>query len=656
MFYFMTSKCANAARMIAVDMIRKANSGHTGIALGAADILTELYMHHLVFNPNDPKWKGRDRFILSAGHGSSLVYSVLYLSGYKDIGVDDLKSFRQLGSKCSGHPENNLLEGVEASTDPLGQGIAIATGMALGQKILTARYGEILNSKVYCLVGDGDLMEGMSYEATAFAGHHKLNNLIVIHDNNKITIDGAVSIATSENQKMRFEACGFEVLECNGNDANEINKVLEIAKKSDKPVFISAHTKIGYGAKNETTKEIHGAILNDEEYEYLKQSLDWSSESFETPKEILEEWRNSWKRNEEKYNQWQTDYKKHPQKDEIDKFYRKELTLSDKTIKELTEEFKNTISQSTRKSSGKILNKILEENVNVIGGTADLGDSTVSMNKYCKVITRDDKNGNYIHYGIREHAMGAIMTGLSLTGFVPYSGTYLVFSDYYKASIRMGSFMNIPLIHVLTHDSVFIGEDGVTHQPTEQLDTLRLTPNLFVFRPCDMEETIECYKQALILKKPVAMILSRQDLQQIHQKKSKITNGAYTIYSTEENESNCNITILTSGSEVSLSIETAKLLEKNDYKIRVISMYCNELLQQLQKSQIEDILYKKSNKIIAIEASSCAVLGGLTKGGLVINIPTFGKSAKGKDLQEYYGFTPAKCKEKILNWLNELQK
>ena len=631
----MAKEHANSARMLAVDMIRKANSGHTGIALGAADILTELYTKHLVFNPNDPKWKGRDRFILSAGHG---------------------KTFRQLGSKCSGHPENNLLEGVEASTDPLGQGIAIATGIALGQKILTARYGELLNSKVYCLVGDGDLMEGMSYEATAFAGHHKLNNLIVIHDDNKITIDGAVSIATSENQKMRFEACGFKVLECNGNDANEINAVLEIAKKADKPVFISAHTKIGYGAKNETTKEIHGAILNDEEYEYLKQSLDWNCQPFETPKDVLCEWRSSWKRNEEKYQQWQSDYENHPKKDEIDKFYKKELTLSKKAIDELMAEFKDTQNQSTRKSSGKILNKILEENANVIGGTADLGDSTVSMNKHCEIITRDDKNGNYIHYGIREHAMGAIMTGLSLTGFVPYSGTYLVFSDYYKAAIRMNAFMGTPVIHVLTHDSVFIGEDGVTHQPTEQLDTLRLTPNLLVFRPCDMEETIECYKRALMLKKPVAMILSRQDLRQMHDKKEKIANGAYTIYSTEENEVKCDITVLTSGSEVSLSIETVKLLEQSGYKIRVVSIYCNELLQQLPKLQIEDILYKNSSKIIAIEASSCAVLGGLTKGGLIINIPTFGKSAKGEDLQEYYGFTPIKCEDKILNWLNEIKK
>lgn len=652
----MTTKCANVARMIAVDMIRKANSGHTGIALGAADILTELYMKHLVFNPNDPKWKGRDRFILSAGHGSALVYAVLYLSGYKDIRVEDLKTFRQLGSKCSGHPENNLLEGVEASTDPLGQGIAIATGMALGQKILTARYGEILNSKVYCLVGDGDLMEGMSYEATAFAGHHKLNNLIVIHDDNKITIDGAVGIATSENQKMRFEACGFEVLECNGNDADEINAVLEIAKKSNKPVFISAHTKIGYGAKNETTKEIHGAILNDEEYEYLKQSLGWNCEPFDTPKDVLKEFRNAWKRNEEKYNKWQVDYQNNPKKDEIEKFYRQELTLSNSAVDKLMQEFRNTPKQATRKSSGNVLNKLLEENINIIGGTADLGDSTVSMNKHCKVITRDDKNGNYIHYGIREHAMGAIMTGLSLTGFVPYSGTYLVFSDYYKASIRMNAFMETPVIHVLTHDSVFIGEDGVTHQPTEQLDTLRLTPNLYVFRPCDMEETIECYRMALVLKKPVAMILSRQDLQQIYQKKNKIANGAYTIYSTDANENECDITILSSGSEVALSIETAKLLEKNGCKIRVVSIYCNEILQQLQTSQIKDILYKNSSKIIAIEASSCAVLGGLTKGGLVINIPTFGKSAKGKDLQEYYGFTPIKCEEKISHWLNEVEK
>lgn len=647
----MVSKLANAVRFLGCDQIRQAKSGHTGIVLGASDVLTELFKNHLVYNPNDPKWEGRDRFILSAGHGSAMLYAILYLSGYRDINIDDLKSFRQLGSKCAGHPESNLLEGVEVSTGPLGQGIANAVGIALGQKILQSRYGELFNSKTYCLVGDGCLMEGISYEAISFAGHHKLNNLVVIHDDNKITIDGSVDITMSEDIKMRFKSCDFEVLECDGHNIDEINNSFEIAKKSTKPVFIQAHTKIGYGSLKEGSNKIHGCPLTDEEYEDLKVKLDWNSNPFEVEKDVLNQWRNFWKRNEKKYNQWQEDLKKHQKNEEIIKFFNNETKLSKESEDILIEDFKNTEKEATRKSSGKVLEQILKNNINIIGGTADLGSSIMSLNSNCKVITKDDKNGNYIHYGIREHSMGAIMNGLASIGFVPYSGTFLVFSDYYKNAIRMSALMDLSVIHILTHDTFVVGEDGATHQPIEHLDCLRLIPNLLVFRPCDMEETIESYKSILSSKKPSAIVLCRQNIPQIHNKYSKIENGAYTIYSTEENENDCDITILTSGSETSLSIESAKMLKRDGYKIRVVSIYCYELLKKLSKEKQNDILYKNSSKTISIEAGTCCVLGNLSKGGLVINIEDFGKSAKGEDLAKLYGFTPEQCKEKILNYL-----
>ena len=646
------NKYSNAVRFLGVDQIRQAKSGHTGIVLGASDVITELYKNHLVFNPKDPKWLGRDRFVLSAGHGSAMLYAVLYLAGYRDITKEDLKKFRQLGSKTAGHPEYDLLEGVEISTGPLGFGIASAVGIALGQKMLEERFGKLFNSKTYCLVGDGCLMEGISYEACSFAGHHKLNNLIVIHDDNKITIDGSTSIAVSEDMLMRFKASGFEVMECDGHNIDEINDCFEKAKKSEKPVFIQAHTHIGYGSLKQDSNKIHGAPLSDEEYADFKQKFDWKNEPFEVQDDILTGWRNFWKRNEEYYNNWQKEFETSDKNEEIKAFFACNLSISQQKQQEIIEYFKNTDAEASRKSSGKILETILAENQQIVGGTADLGGSIMSYNSACKAITKDDKIGNYIHYGIREFAMGAIMCGLSVCGFVPYSGTFLVFSDVYKLAIRMSALMNLPMIHILTHDSFYVGEDGATHEPVEQLDSLRLIPNLLVFRPCDIEETLECYKLALKLKKPCCMILSRQNLKQIHDKASKIANGAYTIYKTENtDEDECDITILTSGSEVDLSINTAKELEKQGKKVRVVSIYCLELLKQLSQQEQEKILYGNNNnqKLVEIEASSCLCLGSLTKGGVVININEFGKSGKASDLADYFGFVKDKIVEKILN-------
>lgn len=587
-----------------------------------------------------------------------MLYAMLYLTGYDDINIDDLRNFRQINSKTAGHPEYNLLDGVEITTGPLGFGISSAVGMALGQKMLEARFGKLFNSKTYCFVSDGDLMEGISYEACSFAGHHKLNNLIVVHDDNKITIDGSTDITTSEDMLARFKACGFEVMDCNGHNVDEINKCFELAKKSEKPVFIQAHTHIGYGCLKQDSNKIHGSVLSDEEYEDLKQKMEWKSQPFEVEEDIFNDWRNFWKRNEEYYDNWQKEFENSDKKDEIKKFFDGELSISKQKQEEILAYFKKTESEATRKSSGVVLEAILAENPQIIGGTADLGSSIMSFNSASKPITKDDKSGNYIHYGIREFAMGGIMCGLSACGFVPYSGTFLVFSDTYKLAIRMSALMKLPMIHILTHDSFYVGEDGTTHQPIEQLDALRATPEMLVFRPCDIEETFECYNFAIKTKKPFCMVLSRQNLPQIKEKNQPISNGAYVIYYSKDcNDDNYDYTILTSGSEVSLSIEVAKNLEGEHKKVRVVNVYCYNLLKSLSFEERNNILYgniegkiKPTQTIVAVEAGSCISLGLLTKGGLIIGIDEFGKSGKAKDLAEYFGFTPEKITEKIKNF------
>ena len=660
--FLLGDKYSNAVRFLGVDQIRQAKSGHTGIVLGFADVLTELFKNHIIFNPHDAKWLGRDRFILSAGHGSAMLYAMLYLTGYDDISINDLRNFRQINSKTAGHPEYNLLDGVEITTGPLGFGISSAVGMALGQKMLEARFGKLFNSKTYCFVSDGDLMEGISYEACSFAGHHKLNNLIVIHDDNKITIDGSTDITTSEDMLARFKACGFEVMDCDGHNVEEINKCFELAKKSEKPVFIQSHTHIGYGCLKQDSNKIHGSVLSDEEYEDLKQKMEWKNDPFEVDEDILNDWWNFWKRNEDYYNNWQKEFANSDKKDEIKKFFDGELSISKQKQEEILAYFKKTESEATRKSSGVVLEAILAENPQIIGGTADLGSSIMSYNSVCKPITKDDKSGNYIHYGIREFAMGGIMCGLATCGFVPYSGTFLVFSDTYKLAIRMSALMKLPMIHILTHDSFYVGEDGTTHQPIEQLDALRATPEMLVFRPCDIDETLECYNLAIKTKKPFCMVLSRQNLPQIHNKKGKIENGAYTIYETENcDTSEIDYTFLTSGSEVELCIKSAKKLEENGKKVRVLSFYCIELFNKLSKEQQNLILYgnrdgniTKKHLFISVEASTGLYLGNLVNNCscLKVHLDFFGKSGKPNDLAKAFGFTAEQIVEKIGKFSN----
>ena len=652
----MSKNLANAVRVLGAEMINKANSGHTGIVLGTADIITELFKNHLVFNPEDPTWPGRDRFVLSAGHGSAGLYATLFLAGYPDITMDDLKNFRQIGAKTTGHPEYGILSGVESSTGPLGEGIGNAVGMALGQKIMSARYGKLFDSKVYCLLGDGCLMEGVAYEAMAFAGHQKLDNLIVLWDDNKITIDGSTELATSEDMKKRVESCGFVFFECDGHNPDEINKAINDAKTCGAPAFIDCHTHIGFGSVKQDSCKIHGSPLNDEELAQLKQKLDWTANTFEIPEDILNEWRSFWKRNEEFYHNWVENFNNMPDesKDKLSKFLQP-TAISAEAKQNLLKIFAETESEATRKSSGKVLEVLIGENPNVIGGTADLGGSINTENKNCLDITPTSKEGNYIHYGIREHAMGAIMNGLATGGFLPYAGTFLSFIDAYKIPVRMSALMQLRMFHILTHDSFYLGEDGPTHQPIEQLDSLRLTPNLLVFRPCDLEETIQCYEEGLMYQLPSAMILTRQNLPQIHNKANKIENGGYVIYQTE-GATEFDVCVITSGSEVSLSIEAVKMLEKQGKTGKVVSMYCYEIFSSLDDERQFEIIYKNSKCVAAVEAGTCSVLGALTLGGLVVNIQTFGASGKAKDLAEAFGFTPESVSTALIDYINVVEE
>ncbi|MEN9781867.1 MAG: hypothetical protein RL208_17 [Pseudomonadota bacterium] len=644
---------SDAIRALSVDMIEKASSGHPGICLGIADILTTIFKNHIHFNPQDPKWPNRDLFILSAGHGSAALYSTLYLAGYGDISLEDLQNFRQLHSKTTGHPEYNLLSGVETTTGPLGQGIANAVGFALGYKILTERFGkEVFNNKIYCLVGDGCLMEGISQEAISFASHYNLDNLIIIFDNNSISIDGKTSLSTSENQTKRFHALNFECYEIDGHSFDEIDNAILKAKKATKPVFISAKTIIGYKSNKENSEKSHGSPLGKEGYEILKNNLSFKSNPFEIPLEIKKKWEDFALKSNEVYNNWQKTYTKHTQKNQIDAILNKKKSFD---LQKLNQEFEQILQQkpteATRKSSGtvlEILTKIHPEII--IGGSADLSHSTNTIHKYSQPISKENYNGNYISYGIREHAMTAISNALSIIGFLPYSSTFLIFADYLKPSLRLSALMNLFNINILTHDSIFLGEDGPTHQPVEHLDSLRLIPNLSLYRPCDLQETIQSYKDILTKQNTSVIALSRQNLPFIQNKYQKPSNGAYIIYSNLANKNGKTCHIIASGSEVQLAIEVAQELSgKMQINAQVMSLYNLEPYNKEQQNLICKFMQEAQIQI-AIEASSALTLKqhlDKSKNTLTINVETFGESAKDVDIKHKFGFTVQQIIEKI---------
>ena len=637
---------ANCIRFLSIDAVQKANSGHPGMPMGMADVATVLFKNFLKFNPKNPNWLNRDRFVLSAGHGSMLLYSLLYLTGYKSISLNSIKKFRQLNSICAGHPEYHANTGIETTTGPLGQGIANAVGFAIAEEILKKKLGkEIINHKTYVLAGDGCLMEGISHEAMSLAGHLKLKNLVMLFDNNSISIDGPTSLAVSDNYKKRFESYGWEYILIDGHNEKEIFKVLKKVQNAKKPTVISCKTKIGYGSPNKSGKSSsHGSPLGLDEIQLVRNTLNWNYKPFEIPSKILNEWKKIGERGEKLENAWSKIYKK--KKVKINNLLKNNFTKILKTEKQNT--IKELKSLATRKSSELTLNALTSVANNLIGGSADLAGSNNTKTKHHKIVKPSEFSGNYIHYGVREHAMSGIMNGLALhSNFIPYGGTFLIFSDYCKPSIRLSALMEQRVIYVMTHDSIGLGEDGPTHQPIEQLSGLRSIPNLNVFRPADRMETIECWEHALKSSKtPSVLSLTRQNLEPIRKKVSntnKCSLGAYEVLRTNKK---IHLTILASGSEVNLAIETSHKLAKDKIYSKVISMPCQDLFDQQSNSYQQKIINETKIKISIEAASTDCWKKYVGKDGLSFGIDTFGKSAPYKEIYKHFGLTAANITNK----------
>ena len=627
---------ANCIRFLSIDAVQKANSGHPGMPMGMADVATVLFKDFLNFNPKNPSWLNRDRFVLSAGHGSMLLYSLLYLTGYKSISLEDIKNFRQMNSICAGHPEYHPNTGIETTTGPLGQGISNAVGFAISEEILKKKVGKNkINHKTYVLAGDGCLMEGISHEALSLAGHLKLKNLILLFDNNSISIDGPTNLTVSDNNEKRFKSYGWDYLKINGHNFKEISKALKKAQKSKKPIAISCKTLIGYGSPNKSGKaSSHGSPLGEEEIKLVRKKLNWKYEPFQIPENLLNEWKKIGDVACEKAKKHEKKYKN---------IFSNNTTLKsfNKSIEKIKENYiRNSKPLATRKSSEMFLD-ITYKLPNLIGGSADLAGSNNTKTKNHKIIKPGNFSGNYIHYGVREHAMCGIMNGIALhSDLIPYGGTFLIFSDYCKPSIRLAAMMKQRVIYIFTHDSIGLGEDGPTHQPIEQLTSLRSIPNLNVFRPADLIETFECWQLAIKNKNsPSVIALTRQGVNPIRVKnssKNESSSGAYEVLRTGDD---IKITIISSGSETSLACDICHKLATENIYSKVISMPCQELFDQQSENYRNKIL-TETDLIVSIEASETDYWKKYTGvNGLNFGINDFGKSAPYKEIYDYFNLS-----------------
>ena len=649
-------KMADAVRFLAVDAVKNANCGHPGMPMGAADFATVLFSKFLKIDPKAPDWQDRDRLVLSAGHGSMLLYAIHHLIGYKDMTIDQIRNFRQLNSVTPGHPEYGHTLGIETTTGPLGQGISTAVGMAIAERILNSRFGdEIVDHHTYVIASDGDLMEGISHEAIGLAGHLGLSKLIVLYDSNNISIDGSLDLSDSTDQSKRFEASGWSTREIDGHDHAQIEDAIAQELKTDTPSLIVCKTTIGYGSPDKAgTSASHGAPLNQEEIDNMRNNLQWTHGPFEIPTDLKDAWRLVGLKNTRKRKDWEERLSKIDDKKKVKFLHAINGDISDlvtKNIQDLKEKYSSESPKlATRQSSQQVLeiiNPIIEE---MIGGSADLTPSNNTKTKDINPISKNNFNGRFIHYGIREHGMAAAMNGMALhKGIIPYSGTFLIFSDYCRPSIRLAALMGIKVIHVMTHDSIGVGEDGPTHQPVEQIPSLRSIPNLNVFRPGDATEVAECWEIAIKSNRPTVIALSRQGCEHFRdtfERSNKCELGGYEIGSVSKKPDVC---IISTGSEVSIALDVKKELEKKGTVCKVISMPSFELFEK-QSDDYKKTLLETNGIRIGIEAS---VGTGWEKylgdKGFFIGMKGFGASAPASDLYEYFEIN----KENVLKVVKE---
>ena len=647
-------KNATAIRVLTLDAVAAANSGHSGMPMGMADVATVLFFNHLKFDPKTPLWPDRDRLILSAGHGSMLLYSLLYLTGYEDFPLEEIKNFRQLGAKTAGHPENFLSDAIETTTGPLGQGIANSVGFAMAEEIQRANYGEkIVDHYTYVIAGDGCLMEGVSQEAIALAGRQKLSKLIVFWDNNNITIDGKVELSDTTNQVERFKSSGWNVIEIDGHNPVQINEAIIEAKKNNKPTMIACETHIALGSSAQDTSKGHGALTDTKLIDETKDIYGWSKEKFHVPVEVKNEWEKIAQKGQKEKLLWENRLASLSSKKQSE-FLRMYSMDLPKTLGRAINKFKKSVSieqpkVATRKSSEMVLNVVNPIMTETIGGSADLSGSNNTKSLDMTIFDVDNRKGRYVHWGVREHGMAAAMNGMALHGGLrPYGGTFMCFTDYARPAMRLAALMKIPTIFVMTHDSIGLGEDGPTHQPVEHLAISRATPNTQVFRPADSVETAEAWEIALQSKTtPSVLALTRQGLPTLRTKYKSANLSAKGAYILEESEGKRQVILIASGSEVSLALTARKKLQNEGIGTRVVSMPCMELFEKQDEKYRKRILPGGRHVRIAIEAGvkdSWAkwLLGerGKEANSGFIGMSGFGASAPASTLFEHYGITP----------------
>jgi transketolase len=649
------AKMANAIRFLSMDAVQKANSGHPGMPMGMADVATVLFSEFLKFNPKDANWPDRDRFILSAGHGSMLLYSLLYLTGYDDITIEEIKNFRQFGAKTAGHPEYGHAAGIETTTGPLGQGIANSVGFALAEAMLATKFGkDIVDHYTYVIAGDGCLMEGISHEAISLAGHLKLGKLIVLFDDNGITIDGSTDLTVSDDQLARFKASGWDVQAIDGHDYDAIRKAIAKAKTTDTPSLIACKTTIAYGAPTKAGKSSsHGSPLGDDEIKGVRSALSWEHVPFEVPSEVLKNWRDAGARNNDEYKAW-ADRLGGLEAGLKSEFKRLQTGKLPSGLADVINNLKKKYAESkpdwaTRKSSGEVLKDLTAFAPELLGGSADLTGSNLTKTDVLKPISASDYSGRYVYYGVREHAMAAAMNGIALhKGFIPFGGTFLVFADYCRGAMRLSALMGVRVIYVLTHDSIGLGEDGPTHQPVEHLASLRAIPNMYVFRPADAVETAECWQLALEAEgTPSVLALTRQNVPLLRDKYVAENLSAKGAYILSEATGDVQVTIFATGSEVSIAMDAQKQLQGDGIGTRVVSVPCMELFEAQEQEYKVSFFCNNSVKVV-IEAAGRMGWDKFTgPHGIFVGMEGFGASAPIEKLYEHFGITVGNVVSKV---------